>query len=64
LNVKRVLDSLNLDQIQTELTEHYHKTGPGRHPYNPLSMLKAQLVAPVAILKKAVEAVERDLRSL
>jgi hypothetical protein len=38
-----VLDSLNLTQIQTELTEHYHQTGPGRHPTNPLSMLKAQL---------------------
>jgi len=43
LNVKRVLDSLNLDQIQTDLETHYHQTGPGRHPHNPLSMLKAQL---------------------
>jgi transposase len=43
LNVKRVLDSLNLDQIQNDLEEHYHKKGPGRHPINPLSMLKAQL---------------------
>jgi len=43
LNVKRVLDSLNLDQIRNELAEHYHQTGPGRHPINPLSMLKAQI---------------------
>jgi len=43
LNVKRVLDSLNLDQIRTELTDHYHRKGPGRHPINPLAMLKAQL---------------------
>jgi len=43
LNVKRVLDSLNLDQIQKDLETHYHQTGPGRTPINPLSMLKAQL---------------------
>jgi transposase len=43
LNVKRVLDSLNLDHIRTELTKHYHNEGPGRKPINPLSMLKAQL---------------------
>ncbi len=43
MNVKRVLDSLNLDQIQTDLETHYHQTGPGRHPHIPLSMLKAQL---------------------
>jgi transposase len=43
LNVKRVLDSLNLDHIRIELTEHYHNEGPGRNPINPLSMLKAQL---------------------
>jgi transposase len=43
LNVKRVLDSLNLHQIRADLTAHYHREGPGRHPINPLSMLKAQL---------------------
>ena len=43
MNVKRVLDSLNLDQIRTELTIHYHREGPGRTPINPLAMLKAQL---------------------
>ena len=43
MNVKRVLDSLNLDQIQKDLDDHYHQKGPGRHPYNSLAMLKAQL---------------------
>jgi transposase len=43
LNVKRVLDSLNLDQIRTDLAAHYHREGPGRTPINPLAMLKAQL---------------------
>ena len=43
MNVKRVLDSLNLDQIRTDLATHYHTDGPGRTPINPLSMLKAQL---------------------
>jgi transposase len=43
LNVKRVLDSLNLDQIHNTLRNHYHKQGSGRKPLNPLSMLKAQL---------------------
>jgi hypothetical protein len=43
LNVKRVLDSLNLDQVHAELAEHYHPEGPGRTPINPLAMLKAQL---------------------
>ena len=44
MNVKRILDSLNLDQIRAELTTHYHIDGPGRTLINPLSMLKAQLV--------------------
>ena len=43
MNVKRVLDSLNLDQIKTQLATHYHGEGPGRKPFNPLSMLQAQL---------------------
>jgi hypothetical protein len=43
LNVKHVLDSLNLDQIRTQLENLYHSEGPGRKPINPLSMLKAQL---------------------
>jgi transposase len=44
LNVKRVLDSLNLDGIHTLLAEHYHGTGPGRRPFDPLAMFKAQLI--------------------
>ena len=44
MNVKRVLDSLNLDQIRTELATHYHQKGPGRKQINPLSMLKAQMM--------------------
>ena len=43
MNIKRVLDSLNLDQIRTDLADHYHTDGPGRTPITPLSMLKAQL---------------------
>ena len=43
MNVKRVLDSLNLDQIRTQPSTHYHREGSGRKPFNPLSMLKAQL---------------------
>ncbi len=43
MNVKRVLDSLNLDQIKLDLANHYHNGGPGRRQYSPLSMLKAQL---------------------
>jgi transposase len=38
-----VLDSLNLNEIQTDLAAHYHHSGPGRRQYKPLSMLKAQL---------------------
>lgn len=44
MNVKRMLDSLNLHQIRTELADHYHREGPSRTPINPLSILKAQLV--------------------
>jgi transposase len=43
LNVKRVLDSLNNDQIRHDLVNHYHRDGPGRTPINPLAILKAQL---------------------
>lgn len=43
MNVKRVLDSLNLDQIKLDLANHYHHEGPGRRQYRPLSILKAQL---------------------
>ena len=43
MNVKHVLDSLNLDEIRRDLATHYHSTGPGRRQIKPLSMLKAQL---------------------
>ena len=43
MNVKRVLDSLNLDQINLDLANHYHSEGPGRRQYKPIAMLKAQL---------------------
>ena len=43
MNVKRVLGSLNLDQIRTQLKNLYHSEGSGRNPINPPSMLKAQL---------------------
>jgi hypothetical protein len=42
LNVKRVLDSLNLNQIKAEVAKHYHTEGPGRTPIKPLAMLKVQ----------------------
>ena len=32
LNVKRVLDSLNADEIRRNLADYYHHTGPGRTP--------------------------------
>ena len=44
MNVERVLDSLNLDGVRTLLWKHYHGTGPGREPIDPISMLKAQLL--------------------
>jgi hypothetical protein len=44
LNVERVLDSLNLVGMRTLLWKHYHGTGPGREPIDPISMFKAQLL--------------------
>jgi len=44
LSIKRVLDSLNLDSIRGFLMSLYHGVGPGRKPYDPVSMLKAQLL--------------------
>lgn len=43
MNVKRVLDSLNLDQIHTDQANHHHTEGSGRTPLKPHAMLKAQL---------------------
>ena len=44
MNLKRVLDSINLKGLRRLLGGLYHRKGPGRKPYNPLSMLKAQLL--------------------
>jgi len=44
LGIKLVLGSLNLSSVQKFLTSLYHGSGRGRKPYNPVSMLKAQLL--------------------
>jgi len=44
LSVKRVLGSLNLECIRGFLMSLYHREGRGRKPYDPVSMLKAQLL--------------------
>jgi transposase len=44
VKIKRVLDSINLRSLRRLLRALYHRKGPGRKPYNPLSMLKAQLL--------------------
>ena len=42
--IRKVLSSLNLGSIRRFLTSLYHRKGAGRKPYNPVSMLKAQLL--------------------
>ena len=42
--IKLVLCSLNLGSIRGFLMSLYHSAGPGRKPYDPVSMLKAQLL--------------------
>jgi len=44
LSTKQVLGSLDLGSIRGFLTSLYHKIGAGRKPYNPVSMLKVQLL--------------------
>jgi transposase len=44
LGIKLVLGSLNLSSVQKFLTSLYHGSVRGRKPYNPVSMLKAQLL--------------------
>ena len=39
-----MLGSLNLSSIRGFLTSLYHRKGAGRKPYNPVSMLKAQIL--------------------
>ena len=44
MKIKLVLDSINFRSLRRLLRGLYHRKGPGRKPYNPLSMLKAQLL--------------------
>jgi len=44
LSIKQVLGSLNLGSIRGFLMSLYHGVGRGRKPYDPVSMLKAQLL--------------------
>jgi transposase/ribosomal protein L32E len=44
LGIKQVLGSLNLGCIRGFLMSLYHGAGSGRKPYDPVSMLKAQLL--------------------
>ena len=39
-----MLDALNARRLNSILTSLYHRIGPGRKPYNPMSMLKAHLL--------------------
>lgn len=43
MNIKRVLDSLNLDQIRLDIADHCHRKGPRRPLNNSLAILKVQL---------------------
>ena len=44
MRIRQVLSSLNLGSIRQFLTSLYHRKGAGRKPYNPVSMLKAQIL--------------------
>jgi len=44
LGIKQVLDSLNYGSIRGFLMSLYHRAGAGRKPYDPVSILKAQLL--------------------
>jgi len=44
LRIRQVLDSLNMKCIRGFLTSLYHSEGAGRKPYDPVSMLKAQIL--------------------
>ena len=44
MKIKQVLNSVNTPHTRRLLKGFYHKKGPGRKPYNPLAMLKAQLL--------------------
>jgi len=44
VKIKQVLNSVNTPHTRRLLKGFYHKMGPGRKPYNPLAILKAQLL--------------------
>ena len=44
MKIKQVLDSISSRHLRRLLRGLYHRKGPRRRPYNPLSMLKAQLL--------------------
>jgi transposase len=44
VKIKQVLHSVNTKHIRRLLRNLYHRKGRGRKPYNPLSILKAQLL--------------------
>jgi len=44
VKIKQVLNSVNTTHTRRFLKGLYHTKGPGRKPYNPLNMLKAQLL--------------------
>lgn len=44
MKLKKVLDSVDSRSLQDLLGRLYHQEGSGRKPYNPLSMLRAQLL--------------------
>jgi len=44
VKIRQVLNSVNTRPIRNMLRDLYHQKGPGRKPYNPQSMLKAQFL--------------------
>jgi transposase len=44
VKIRQVLNSVNHRSIRRLLRGLYHRKGPGRKPYNPLSVLKSQLL--------------------
>jgi hypothetical protein len=44
MKIKQVLDFINARRLRRLLRGLYHRKGRGRKPYNPLSMLKAQIL--------------------
>lgn len=44
MKIKQVLDAINNRRLHSLLTSLYHRIGPGRKPYSPMFMLKAQLL--------------------